>query len=559
MLINEIEDNFLHREQTPIKLLGNNKSTKMIDSKGLAKSKARTSTLGTRYTEVALTMDRLIVEKLYKLYWDKEGKQLLIKDTSSKKWAIVTEAKRITIKDGDTELKQYIDIRPIFLDLLVMYAILFGENEELNRAFKNLAKKFAPLAKKVEEAQKRGTKYPVAANEADILMLCDSFEFKSLKTDNLFQGFGVDNKTIRATTEAAISSGLLEEVYTDEFVKFRLAEKKINSNKPAYNNKSNDSVANFLKKCRNGDFILPIKWDEDMKIHIPPLEYLDDFVPSQAFVEIIIDVTSKLNSVVKKIKNGENPAAAMLNNVVNFSMFGRPSTGKTKTAYAVASTLGMPITSIPLNKRTDDDTYQGMTKAVDGEFLFKATPFLIFFKKGGIIVLEEINLADSNNAMGCLGQALEFPYILMENGYTPVKRNPYTIIIGTRNVGTYGSSSTSQALDSRFEQDYELNDPTETDFKNILISKGFQKQDVDWVYKAYNAILIYLMSDIVNAEELALSITLRSCIGALNSIKNGNKPKRAIKNAMLGKISMYDPELGVDIEKQIVNNLPELY
>jgi hypothetical protein len=145
----------------------------------------------------------------------------------------------------------------------------------------------------------------------------------------------------------------------------------------------------------------------------------------------------------------------------------------------------------------------------------------------------------------------------MKDGYEPVRRHPLCVIIGTMNIGTYGSKGVNQALSSRFKQSYALNDPEKNDFINILMKQGYEKKVCTWVYNAYDKIISYLKSPSVNADDIAINVTLRGCIGALENIEEGEDPKDAIHNTLVGKIGEVDLELAEDVYKSVVLSLPE--
>jgi MoxR-like ATPase len=202
------------------------------------------------------------------------------------------------------------------------------------------------------------------------------------------------------------------------------------------------------------------------------------------------------------------------------------------------------------------------------------TDALKAIEHGGILVLEEINLADPSVIMGALGQCIEAPFVLMKNGYEAIRRHPLLVVVGTMNIGTYGSKSINQALSSRFKQAYILNDNKEDDFINILKQQvtsssitvdessikaeeyepiEIKEKHIKWVYMAYDKIINILKSPEKNAEDIALSVTMRGCIGALENIEEGEAPKEAIKNTLIGKIAEADLEMATDIAEDIDN------
>ena len=313
-------------------------------------------------------------------------------------------------------------------------------------------------------------------------------------------------------------------------------------------------VENAFQKCIDGDYVLPVEW-ADTK-NIPSRTFLDTFVPSPQYYATLRKIHSRLNKVITRMDAGMSGVEAIGKDYVNFFVTGKPGTGKTTMAYALAAALGVPVYSIPITKNTEEDTFQGVTKVVDGKLEFVSTDFLNAYENGGIIVLEEINLADPAVIMGSLGQAVEFPFILQKNGYETVHRHPLCVIIGTMNIGTYGSKGVNQALSSRFKQTYTLNDPQKEDFINILQkSGGADRKLAEWIYGAYDALISALRGREYNAEDICLNITLRGCLGAIECIEEGATPKDAIRDTLIGKIGESDLEIAQRIYDDVVVNL----
>lgn len=68
----------------------------------------------------------------------------------------------------------------------------------------------------------------------------------------------------------------------------------------------------------------------------------------------------------------------------------------------------------------------------------------------------------------------------------------------------------------------------------------------------YTKIITYLSSSTVNAEDVALSITLRHCLAALRQMKIGRPFKEALKNTMIGSIAIKDLTLAQTVYNSVV-------
>jgi hypothetical protein len=321
------------------------------------------------------------------------------------------------------------------------------------------------------------------------------------------------------------------------------------------------SNSEMMKRVREGAYRFEYEWSPDQKVRIPSLSFLETYVPNEHFYTLVNKLVYRFASIDKRKEEGMSGSALIGNDIINAFVVGKPGTGKTTTLYALGAALGLPVYSIPLNKHTESDTFEGMNKFVDGKLQFVPTEFLKAFTEPSIIILEEVNLADPGVVMGALGQAVEFPYVLMKDGYIPVTRNANSAIFGAMNIGTYGSRGVNEAFSSRFKQTYILDDPTREEFIDILSKGGNTIEECEWVYNAYTKIINFL-EDPANGgdEELTLNITLRGCKGALEDISEGNDPYQAIKNTLVGKIRQSaTAEETNRVWEEVVQNLPPLY
>ena len=117
-------------------------------------------------------------------------------------------------------------------------------------------------------------------------------------------------------------------------------------------------------------------------------------------------------------------------------------------------------------------------KLIEGKLSFVQTDFLKAYKNGGIVVLEEINLADPALIMGALGQAIEPPFVLNENGFQTVHRHPMCVIIATQNVGTVGSKAEVITITDRSEAIAEALNIAKQGDTILLAGKGHETYQV---------------------------------------------------------------------------------
>lgn len=297
-----------------------------------------------------------------------------------------------------------------------------------------------------------------------------------------------------------------------------------------------------LDKCRKGSMRISYEWSEEQKGYIPPLSMLDNFVEIEQFEPLVRKLKYRLD---KALKGGCDTC------FVNFSLVGKPGTGKTRLVHALGAALGLPVYPIPCSQNTDEDEFQGMTKFVNGKPTPVETDCVKAFKNGGILLLEEVNLTQPAVVMGALGQAVEFPYILKEDGYKTVHRHPLCVIVSTMNVGTAGSKTVSQPFANRFKQSYVLDDPDPSTFVNILLmadhdtDRARAQRRCTWLYKVYTSIVNAVKNDNATADvdSILMTLSMRSCFGALENMEEGNDPIQAVRDSIIGKIAETDLEV----------------
>lgn len=394
------------------------------------------------------------------------------------------------------------------------------------------------------------------------LAFCDSFYYEGkcfYPGASPFVEITCGDVTVFAEAERAMKSGTFTQKYgnyvseydTGDFADAKAKGSETTTGDPKRKQRK-EKRHSLWDEIKEGKHILDFPWSPEQQACVTPLSFLDTYVPDKHFYNVFNQVEKRLKMALKRIKDTEPlPCEASKKDAVNIFIVGKPGTGKTYMIFALSAALGLPIRSIPMGKNTEEDTFEGMTKVIDGKLTEIRTPFLINGEEGGISVIEEINLASPDVVMGAIGQFVEFPYSIMEQGYKQVKRHPLNVIFGTMNIGTAGSKEVNEALSSRFSQTIVLDDPEEDDFLARLEIEGFDKKVSRWVYDRYVDIIGTLKSPDYNCEEYCLNVNFRSCLGALQAIEFGSEPKEAIRNTMIGKIAEKDMEIAERIWEMI--------
>jgi len=379
------------------------------------------------------------------------------------------------------------------------------------------------------------------------LLFCDSFYYGFTINENHENLSIVQGNLSLANIKSAINLGVYEPIDIFEGL-MDTKELKLDT--------AEEPIAVDVKKNNNYEVQYNL-WNDEAKTKIPSLDTLKTYVETDITHSIARKIKYRSDIIIKRLDEGISGIEAIGGDYSNILLDGRPGTGKTQMVYAIGAMTGMPVYTIPFSKNTEEDTMEGKNKVVNGKVDFVETEFLKVYEQGGIALLEEINLADPAVVMGSLGQAIEYPFIVMKDGYKPVRRHPLCVIIGTMNTGTAGSKKLNQALSSRFKATYILDDPSERTFVKILESKGFEKAKCKYVYDAYKDIMTYLQDPSRNQLELCENITLRGCFGALECWEEGDDPKEAIKNSMIGKIAEVNLEAAREVERQVLDSFRE--
>ena len=393
-----------------------------------------------------------------------------------------------------------------------------------------------------------------SANTGEIYQLCDDFYFEmknhygnlELESDTT-----LDIETIRQScrTGQMVPVELLSGLQLPELEVARGITMPQQDEEEA-------SVEVDYAMCKRGGYILDNVWELGQEKYIPPLSKLDKFVPTSSYYTMVNLINNEMQQILSRRDEGINGDALIGENYINIILVGKPGTGKTTIAYALASTFGMPIRTVTLSKNSEEVTFEGKTKTVSGAFNFVPTPFLEGYKNGGIVCLEEFNLIDPGTIMGSIGQAIESPFLLYEDGYKTAKRNPLTVFISTMNTAAQGSREPSEALTSRSPYVFVIDDPEDEDFIKILQTKGYPERDCRRVFETYKRITNYLLNPSVNEEEVAYSLGTRTCFGALKLMSIGCSFKEAINNTMIGTIAIKNLSLARQVKNDVLDLVP---
>lgn len=368
---------------------------------------------------------------------------------------------------------------------LYMYLLLISEG-----CFEQTTKVFSEILGRMDKG--------IPPLPMDAILLSDTFYFETKHA----LGGNLSDYAVTILDMAAIPTTGPWDPYlgTNAFLK-RMSDDSKEKKKPKAVSSS------LLEDCMAGKYVVEHDWDDEAKSLIQPLSSMSSLV-----------VTPEFERALKLIRRSlTNPDARPFQGL----FYGNPSTGKSFISRMLGTALGLPVYAIPMKPHSEEDTFEGMTKVHEGKWDFVATPFLKAFKNGGLVILEEFNLAEPGVLQGALSQALEEPYMLLEDGITPVHRHPLCCVIGTMNPEVAGSKTQNDAFLSRLRHQFEIKEASK---ESILqqISAEYPEADtkaIEAVYSEYRKAVDFLAQN--GGHEYDMKLTMRHVYACIERILEG--------------------------------------
>lgn len=382
-------------------------------------------------------------------------------------------------------------------------------------------------------------KYSVAS-------ICDHYEYTSMKDVEFVES---SSPLLASEIKRASDSGSLVPLKIEGIEPIVEAKKDAKKEKKLTPEK-------VLENAKKGMYKIDYSFDYDVIGYIPDTSVLDTYVPTEVYSRLLQTMYATMKNAAEDCARGL-PRLPLLN---NYALFGEPSGGKTALLRALAASLHVPYFTVTGNQYTEDDTVEGKVKSINGNIQCEPTPFLLAFKNGGIVALEEINLWNTNVSMGVLGQALEGPQTIMEDGYMPVKRHALCFAVATFNPATKGSNELNEALQTRFRVTEEVVRPSKSQLVQIICNgHKDSKKPAEYIYMVYDKLLKWLKSDDSGAFDVASVVTLRGCQAALELYLIPGKPytmREAIISGLFNQAIMKNEDLRNDLYSQL-SGIPE--
>ena len=312
---------------------------------------------------------------------------------------------------------------------------------------------------------------------------------------------------------------------------------------------------------RNDEFAM--RFPQDAQNDIPPLEYLEGYVPSKEFFTLLnlcyIQTCEAFGvpygdvvPTVKTMASEMNPG-----NVLNALLFGPPGTGKSTMPHAIAAAIGIPYRNVTCSPENDENSFNLQIMFGDnGDMHYFEQPFRVAYRQGGIIVCEEVNLARPDILQGVFSGALDDTYRIgnmrtdktTPEGMGYANRAASTICMFTCNPGAAGTKLQNTAFYSRIATWIELSEIKKEDLFAMVKAKykDVDTEAMNLVYDIFEQLRNDLkdkMDEMKEYQDLLSPRAFRYCIG---QYMNGVQLRDAIMSTMMMPLRCLVQEKGED-------------
>lgn len=288
----------------------------------------------------------------------------------------------------------------------------------------------------------------------------------------------------------------------------------------------------------------------------------------------VVDEITGIDYTGSELSKNPNPFAYDLmkyvSTVMNFAFYGDPGSGKSLLPDILSAAFGLPVYHIGISEQTEvSDFLRSPTIGVKGGLSAVEMPFKQAFKDGGIIVLEEANLAKPGILQGVFSKALESPYELGEKEEEMTPRNPWSVIIMTANPGTAGTKRQNTAFYNRFGfwysfESQEKKEMVQTILKKCPYLKGITNAstEIGTAYDIYSDVRILLKKE-DGLEHIANVLSTRSIISyiscrykaGMSRVEAGTVCFLEGPRNMVEELAVNDPEIGKAFMEKIYNRI----
>lgn len=378
--------------------------------------------------------------------------------------------------------------------------------------------------------------------DSDVYLLCDSIYYgftKSVASVDF-----EEREAVALSVQQAIDVGSVSFYDIIKSQDFKLVSIDESATPESHKSKAAADIQETYEDMMKGNWYVPFEWDESVKKYIPALSSLENYYPTKKFIKLAKMVRGLLMDSIERMELGHTNESILSLNCFNGILAGVPGTGKSILIRTLGAALGVPVYVMPFSERTDIDHLVGLTQIDEnGKLTRQDTLLLEWVKHGGFFIGEEINLASANLLQGVFGQLNESPYIVNAFNQTPITRHPLSAFFGTMNTETQGTGPLNEAFANRAPTVIILNEVSEDDFVNFSERKFgslYSAPLLKWAYKIYSESVNYLCQSTIQAEDIAMALSQRSCFEILRQLRFDDDYKEVIKDTIFGTVSLYD-------------------
>lgn len=230
----------------------------------------------------------------------------------------------------------------------------------------------------------------------------------------------------------------------------------------------------------------------------------------------------------------------------NILLVGSKSTGKNVLAENLSQIFKRPMWNVSFHVNIDSQVLIGSDTLANGNVVFRDGPVTSACKCGGLLVLDEINMA-RNEAMAVLHSILDYRRIIDIPGNDLIEIHPATRFIATMNYNYEGTRELNEALLSRFVI---IDMPTiSSKDLNKLLTDNYSKLKLE--IKDQLGKLFFDIKTKANAGEISdNAIDLRGIFDSLDLVKAGLGLDEAFDMCLVNKVfDSYEKALIRDVIK----------
>lgn len=316
--------------------------------------------------------------------------------------------------------------------------------------------------------------------------------------------------------------------------------------------KKNSKLADETAKKIAGHLGLP---EEEIKERF---EYLmENNIPGKSMQKIFASYVKYSPEVEKKVPkkprvpfidrdNILKSAIAGVNIGSHIMLEGLMGTGKNVLAETLAWLYKRPLYEFSMNSGVNNMDLLGAMTMVDGKVEFKRSNIIEAFEEGGMVVLDEFNIA-LPHVLSIFNSLLDERRRINVPGYKAIEAHKNFVAIGTQNPSYIGTFEGNQATLNRF---YRIQFKEGVSITDILLrSTNLDKKEDSEFLDASKELHTRIINGVKDGAIAPESINIRGFIKAANLYKEEDfMTSEALKGAVVNSISE-------DVDREYVGEL----